>query len=68
MFEARVEYQADGTVALECPYDKEFIEEMKRVVSPGNRTWDPEAKLWYLNEYGWRAVRPWIEDFFVLVE
>ena len=47
----RVEWQmAKNGMYLDCPYNKEFIEEMKGVVPLEERKWEPGRKQWWISD------------------
>jgi hypothetical protein len=35
---------------LECPYDADFIEELKSTVPPDERKWDSVRKQWWISD------------------
>jgi len=35
---------------LECPYNPDFIEELKRSVPDGERKWDSDRKQWWISD------------------
>ena len=47
----RVEWQsAENGMYLECPYNADFLEEMKRVVPREERRWDGKRKQWWISD------------------
>lgn len=43
-----IRYQEDGSATMRTPYDVDFIDEFKRLISWRQRTWDPDAKVWHI--------------------
>ena len=35
---------------LDCPYNSEFIEDMKREVPSDERKWDNDKKMWWISD------------------
>jgi len=42
--------QMDGWVDLVTPYNARFVEQLKLLVQPSHRRWDPVLKVWHVNE------------------
>lgn len=38
----------DGFVAVETPYDEDFVRELKEGVAFRDRKWDPDDKRWWV--------------------
>lgn len=36
----------DGWIYVRAPFDQEFVDELKKRISPAHRRWDPVEKLW----------------------
>lgn len=40
----------DGWLKVVTPYHPDFVDALKSSIQPPHRTWDPDAKCWYINE------------------
>ena len=51
MTRARVDWQmAKHGMYLDCPWNEDFLTEMKRVVPPDEREWDNQRKRWWISD------------------
>jgi len=51
MSNRRPEWQmAKHGMYLDCPYNAEFIEEMKLVVPGNERLWNKDKKMWWISD------------------
>ncbi len=39
-----------GWFDIQTPYDEDFVSELKAMIQPASRRWDPTAKLWSVSE------------------
>jgi hypothetical protein len=45
----RLTLDPDGRIALESPYDAQFVEDLKSVIMRGAREWVPERRRWLIS-------------------
>ena len=41
---------AEYGMYLECPYNRDFLDEMKRAVPSDERKWDNKRKQWWISD------------------
>jgi hypothetical protein len=45
----RLTTDPDDAVCLESPYDRDFVEALKRAIDSGGRQWDAQRKRWIIS-------------------
>ena len=53
-----------GWVELVTPFNELFVAELKSSIQPPHRKWDPEAKVWHVNEIYLDKVVPMLKKYF----
>jgi hypothetical protein len=44
----RLTSEPDNAVCLESPFDRDFVDQLKRAIDYGGRKWDPDRKRWII--------------------
>jgi hypothetical protein len=57
-----------GTVELDCPYDAEFVDELKGALPGHARRWDGDRRVWVISSEWWDAAADVISGYFDLLE
>ena len=45
-----IEQFDEENLALDCPYDKSFLDDFRELIPGRDRTWDPHLKMWFVKD------------------
>jgi DNA helicase HerA-like ATPase len=61
---AYIDVDTDGQLVLHSPFNQSFVDDLKESIPPKQRHWDPEKKVWMVDEKNRKIVEDLIVRYF----